>query len=669
MEDNSGVELPPAVRLEEEGGSNEALLENTEEAKVEEQIPANKLSDEFIRKPSGTDMIKAPSGSGDAPVVVEKDQHLSANANSHGTIRMKTHEVGTIEEDKELHQTYTVEGLESTDDLGVASPHGYSKGVTTQFSSEFYVVTAEGGHAVPLKLHLQQMEEKKREEERLRSEQQEQQQQQQPEDTVTTLNMGREDTLLGQVATDENDFKQKAKLKLLSKFFRLPKLRNQNVENKHSSSQVSWSELFYDLIFVAALNNLADYLKHTVDEGGSHVGEGLGLTVLYWILFMQTWTTSMFYWTRFENHDAFSNVLFFFYNSGIIGMATNMIDGLDDRRSFSIGYCVSRSAAALLYFQVSLVNEARLFGQIALIGHIVTCAVALISAFTSNQVTLFLWALQPFLEFGWVSATYKVKNASIPVNIEHICERAGLLTLLVHGESVIALITGTNIKSSSTFVVIFIGFLLVFVLRMLYSSTHPTLPEEHALRRTRLTGNVFFYMHFPLGAALLGIGTAVKLLRIEAESFDHPADYLHTSLLCYSLGVFFICLNIMRLAHHYKHRSPVIWAFRIIVIVLTFAYPTLQKHYEEQTGSAFSAPYIVCLCAVTCIMLSLLDRIGSVYNEIKYSEDEDPKKTDHEHMPASHPEHQPQHKSSNAGRARPRLVRQASRFRLDTAVL
>jgi hypothetical protein len=172
---------------------------------------------------------------------------------------------------------------------------------------------------------------------------------------------------------NENEYWNCIPKKILNRLWSIPQLRNHThgkksevervgeEESDEEESPVSWTELFYDLIFVASISNVAEALKEIIEF---HAVLEMWLLLLYWIMFMQTWSTFMFYLSRFKNTDIFSNFIFFIYNSGIVVMAANLIAGLSDRKSCSIGYAITRLAACILYAQVSLNPEAKILDEL-----------------------------------------------------------------------------------------------------------------------------------------------------------------------------------------------------------------------------------------------------------------------------------------------------------------
>jgi hypothetical protein len=77
-----------------------------------------------------------------------------------------------------------------------------------------------------------------------------------------------------------------------------------------------------------------------------------------------------------------------------------------------------------------------------------------------------------------------------------------------------------------------------------------------------------------------------------------------------TLGVDLIFLNVMRLAHRYKHRIWSIWALRVVVMVLTFAYPFYTHHQTPVS--------MVITLTLFCTLLTLVDQFGTAVHDQLY---------------------------------------------------
>jgi low temperature requirement protein LtrA len=206
------------------------------------------------------------------------------------------------------------------------------------------------------------------------------------------------------------------------------------------------------------------------------------------------------------------------------------------------------------------------------------------------------------------------KKTAIPITVHHLIERLGLFILLVHGESILALIAAVNAEYVQEYVVEIVGFLLVFLLRQLYSTSNPSEPSRHALRRGRFFQNLFYYGHVFLGATLLGIGTSIKV--ILEEAFHHDIGYRATHLFFYSLASYLFVLCILRLSHVHVAYFKLFWAVRLLAIFLLISLSSLS---DIHALSVLFSPIAMILIGTGLIwIVSIVDRLEYDAPKVKH---------------------------------------------------
>ena len=97
----------------------------------------------------------------------------------------------------------------------------------------------------------------------------------------------------------------------------------------------------------------------------------------------------------------------------------------------------------------------------------------------------------------------------VPIHGSHIPERVGLFTIIVFGESVLAVVVGTTsvswgVESGAAAAV---GFALAGALWWLYFDY----VDSSIVKRTIAAGQTYLYAHLPLLLGLAALGAGVKL--------------------------------------------------------------------------------------------------------------------------------------------------------------
>jgi low temperature requirement protein LtrA len=398
------------------------------------------------------------------------------------------------------------------------------------------------------------------------------------------------------------------KKRICLQFWDIPELR----ENFSDQPQeLDWLELFYDLIFVAALTNLSSHVESLLLFSEKSIANSLGTSFLYFLCFWSVWSNASHYWTRFAPEDLFTQIIFFFYYGGVYGMSICLQEDFQDRLGFALSFAACKLCLAVLYAQVLLNSKTREFAKFSFPGCMINVLVLIASAFTLPEVSVFLWIFTCLVDQFWVSCTYLESERAIPLNIHYVARRNHILMMLVLGACVISVALGSSIKTSHRFIVVYSAFALLFCLRYLYVAVSPQDPEKHAARRRSKTA-LYTYNHSHLfaGASLLGVGVGAKQLIVQDLWGKKEMQSRQVAVLTTSLGLYLVFLNLIRLAHNYKKRLITIWSLRFFIIALILGYPAYAHHQ--------SAAGVLLIQVLFCTVLVLSDNMGTAINDQLY---------------------------------------------------
>lgn len=272
--------------------------------------------------------------------------------------------------------------------------------------------------------------------------------------------------------------------------------------------KATWFELFFDLVFVVAVAQLAGAYAHHYDPGGAAVF-ALAFLAMWWC-----WLGHTFHATRFDDDGAHRRLLGFLQigATALIGYGATDPLGL---RAWAFGGGI---AAFKLLLALAYLRERRWRGAAGLIRvyarlYTVQAALWVAGALVADGVLrAACWALALGLDLAspWLVAHY---TAAVPPHPEHLPERFGLFTIILLGEGmasvVHALDHGPTLHAPAV-VAALAGAVLSFGLWLLYFDRVKGQGERHiasavAGRRMRL----WAYAHVPLymGIASLAAGT------------------------------------------------------------------------------------------------------------------------------------------------------------------
>ena len=296
---------------------------------------------------------------------------------------------------------------------------------------------------------------------------------------------------------------------------RPPVLRNLTPEQRSSERTSTPLELFFDLCFVVAVAALARGLHDEPNLGGAL--RFLGLFVPVW------WSWMIFSWyaTAFDNDDVPYRVTLLAAMLSMLGLAASVGEvGVepDAAVSFVLAYASMRLLMTGLFLRAWRPAPASLrpFVILYAAGNALGAAVWLSSLLVPEPGRYAVWAAGLFVELlGPILAVRTLSNPRVSFHPRHIAERYGLFTIIVLGESVLAVVVGTadtNWERSAVLTAVF-GFVAAACIWWLYFDHVGSSGIELGPRPAFYWG----YGHFAVyaGIAAFGVGTQ---LAIEAAA-------------------------------------------------------------------------------------------------------------------------------------------------------
>jgi low temperature requirement protein LtrA len=313
-----------------------------------------------------------------------------------------------------------------------------------------------------------------------------------------------------------------------------PRLR---VAQEEEERRATWLELFYDLIFVVAIAELAHNLSKDVSLQGF-----IGFIVLF-IPIWWCWLGATFYATLFDTDDLGDRLLTLVQMTIVAALTVNVHHGMStSSHGFAIAYVAARSILILQFLIAGyFVPEARPLTNWYARGFSIGAALWLVSLFVPGDWRFGLWGLALILELLTPLGTGQIA-ARIPPNVSHVPERLGLFTIIVLGESVAAVVKGVAGKEWDTASVLaaLLGMSIAFSLWWLYFDSVDKSPLE-----TMKAGKIsifitWLYSHLFLAIGLAATGVGVEHIITKSAANTLPAT--ERWLLC---GAVTLCLIVL----------------------------------------------------------------------------------------------------------------------------
>ena len=284
-------------------------------------------------------------------------------------------------------------------------------------------------------------------------------------------------------------------------------LRLRSIAAAEEARKVTWLELFFDLIFVAAVSQVAAPLRHEYSLAGL-----LRFTPLF-VLTWWAWTGHTVFSTRFDSDDVVQRGLTLLQVFAVAAMAANAKDALDSRSSagFAAAYAFVRFILVAQYFRARQVPDARPLTMRYLVGHGTAAIIWLVSAVVAPPARFWLWGIAFALDLGtpWSAVRHSVR---VPPDAAHLPERFGLFTLILLGEWVVAVMQGMESQEDWTPTAAsaaFLGMATAFAIWWWYFDGAGGASEQPVhTKRDAFRFHIWTYAHFPLylGIVITGVG-------------------------------------------------------------------------------------------------------------------------------------------------------------------
>lgn len=326
-----------------------------------------------------------------------------------------------------------------------------------------------------------------------------------------------------------------------------PRLRV-GVEPAPEPRRVTWLELFYDLVFVVAVSQLAQSLSENVTPQGFLTFVELFIPV-WW-----AWIGSTFYANRFDTDTVIRRILMAIQMLAIAALAVNIHHGLTASSvGFALSYAVARLVLVFEYLWAGYcIPEARSLTTHYALGFALAATGWIASVFVPLPYRWLLWAVGLVIDFA-TPLTGQDYQARLLPDYEHLPERFGLFTIIVLGEAVTSVIIGVAEVQWSLLngICAVAGFAVAFCLWWLYFDN----VNGSSLKTVKTTGNLrlfqaWLYVHLPLVIGIVGAGIGAEHVILHEHGQVLPDS--DRWLLCGSLALCFLALAVL-------HRTGVIF--------------------------------------------------------------------------------------------------------------
>jgi low temperature requirement protein LtrA len=368
-------------------------------------------------------------------------------------------------------------------------------------------------------------------------------------------------------------------------------------EDRGEERRATWLELFYDLIFVVAIAQLA----HNLSKDVSLLGV-IGYVALF-IPIWSCWLGATFYANLFDTDDLGDRLLTLVQMMMIAALAINVHHGLGKSSvGFAIAYIGARSILIVQFLIARYhVPVARPLLDRYILGFSLGASCWLLSLFVPLPWRFALWGLGLFIDLIAPLGTGHLASQITP-DISHMPERLGLFTMIVLGESVAAVVKGVVEKewNISSIITALMGMSIAFSFWWLYFDSIDGSPLE-----TMKAGKITIFITWLYSHLLLAIGLAATGVGVEHVIFTSTKNVLAEKdrwLLCGAVTLCLLVLAVINLTtcilEKYR-KGRILTTYRLgaagFVLVLAIA------------GINLSPVFLTTLVAIACVVTVALD--------------------------------------------------------------
>ncbi|MEP6685786.1 MAG: low temperature requirement protein A [Verrucomicrobiota bacterium] len=291
--------------------------------------------------------------------------------------------------------------------------------------------------------------------------------------------------------------------------------------HEHHVRRPDWTELFFDLVFAAAISQLSTPLSTDFSLPGV-----LRYAFLLALVFL-AWFGYTTFSTQYAIDDLVQRGLTIAQVFLVAVMAANATDALSSRDAagFGAAYGGVRAILALQYFRVRQLPGCRSLARQRVIGLLAAASFWAGSALLPAPDRYIGWGLALFIDIGnsWPSSRGTTQS---PPGATHFPERFGLLTIILLGEFVASVMRGIESQMAWNFLAASAAVLslaLGFAVWSCYSDGANGWEPRHIRSHKDVARlRIWIALHFVLflGIGILGVGVRRAIALPAGGHFD-----------------------------------------------------------------------------------------------------------------------------------------------------
>jgi low temperature requirement protein LtrA len=341
------------------------------------------------------------------------------------------------------------------------------------------------------------------------------------------------------------------------KYFRVWWQKPRKYSDQEDERRVTFLELFYDLVYVVIIAQLA----HSLSAHVSAIG-----FLQYAFLFLMVWWAwfnGVMYHDLHGNNDIKTRVMTFLQMIAVGAMAVFAHHAMD---SSSVGFALSYGAFLLiityLWWRTGVhEREHRSLSTPYTITYLLAALLTIGSVFVEPPLRFYIWGISLFMivVLPLVLMIVAQKNQSMKIQFDRaatvsnsMVERFGLLTIIVLGEVIVGVVqgvAGVHHFSMLTGVTGGLGLIVAIGIWWVYFD----FLSSHQPKKGILYEAAWAYMHLPLTICIAAVGAAMlNIINTPAEEISANARILLSASVSVSFLSIAIIHKTIRIPEQYR---------------------------------------------------------------------------------------------------------------------
>ncbi len=350
----------------------------------------------------------------------------------------------------------------------------------------------------------------------------------------------------------------------------------QNFDDRKNERKVSWLELFYDLVYVAAIGQLTHRIA------AYPTWPTVGCSFLIFCLVFWSWVNGSQYYDLHGGDSIRTRIFTFLQMLAVAAVAITIPDVFEGHlQGFALTFAVIQVLITYLWWSVGLYDPShRVFNKFYTINYSIAFVLLIVSVFTTPQVSIIIWVIvlllnltAPLTAARTVVRVLKQRGQVFSASAT-IVERFGLFTIIVLTESILSTVGGvTDVKNKqpAVWIVFILGILIAFLLWSLYFD----MTSEQETKKGYKYYEWLVFLHFPLLAGLSVVGAC---LRVCITDLATGISLTTQWMFCTSLAIILLMITgltkIMEQDKddraYIKPVSRLLWAIIVLILIIPF---------------------------------------------------------------------------------------------------